>query len=613
MTRNRSREYASVLLAKGVAHQLRADIPNCSVMVLNPHQGLCFDESDRRCLRALSGMQSLAVVRADPVTLRCDDGIAEFHYSLLLGDKREFILNHLTQRTFRGERLRVGPFLRLLCASSGLSADRADVLYDAEIFGGATASDPYLDSLVEKLVLTKPVTAVDLYYLLTRLSTVEAALSHRINARLGDPLTSTSDLGRIVRTANLVESAGALRSAIRARWGRTRSRVSDPTVLFVDDNLPPALRHTLRLAARLLWDKPRLLLWNPLHSAFGLREMIHLGAVGSIATVHDQQIVLEDFTEETTAPTLSHQKLGDLLAVATHLIVDQFFESGGDVHGLRGPELIRFFGRVVPSVSRNGTLHRPGIVAFSRDQEPDLISLAIRAGAEGYVLKSAPLRLTEYLLREPAPVQSLVGLSRNFESLEHLPPRIKDLVRTIVIPKIPVRDKEWYRSPRYAEDAGVQDVAGLLRAIPKAELHVHVGSCMSREFLVAASMIGLALRDRTWRIVEPLARFFEAITTPEVSASVECTVPGLGSIVLVCAGGLQKAGWMSRLAFALRAKIVGELYSTDEHVDELRSFLRSELKIADYISPTDVEARLQNLSSLSLVLAVLLTATKWSC
>ncbi len=111
----------------------------------------------------------------------------------------------------------------------------------------------------------------------------------------------------------------------------------------------------------------------------------------------------------------------------------------------------------------------------------DKIQPALQAGACGYVLKSRPLALPGVLgeletsIREP-----ITKLHRNFRSLYNLPNETIKLLQTATISP----DFSFHVSSQEDKDtAEEKELANLLAAIPKADLHVHVGSCMSPEFL----------------------------------------------------------------------------------------------------------------------------------
>lgn len=504
--------------------------------------------------------------------------------------------------------------LEILRKSAGLGDDRNEVLDDQVLFG---AEDVCVDALAKALYSEPTETAAELYYVLSRIAQMAPKAHHHLSARLGSSQTGLEDLGRTVRTVRLYESACALRDAIRARWGEAGTTglawsSGAPALLFVDDHVATPLREVLRLAARVLWNGAQIRLWNPREGSFGLKQILSLGPSGSLASVHDQLVDIETLPKDKAAgdPVRERKSLGDLLGETTHVIVDQFFEGSGDSDGLRGPEVIRFLGRVIPEVRRDEKPHRPRLIAFSRNQEPELISAALRSGADGYVLKAAPARLTEFVLARSVGYEVERGMSRNFECLGHLPPRIRDLTKALRIPGLD--HHQWYQSEDSEE---VKKMEQLLRAVPKAELHCHVGSCMSREFLVTASLIGLASQPKTWDKVKPLYDFLCAAVNPNIGVALRrVEIPGLAANQFELKPGMD---WIESLANKFRDALRTALDSGKGGKGEparrkLRSFLRTALGIPDWTTDAQAAERLEEVASLSLALTVLRAANSWS-
>ncbi|MBE9572856.1 MAG: hypothetical protein IMF11_19705, partial [Proteobacteria bacterium] len=131
------------------------------------------------------------------------------------------------------------------------------------------------------------------------------------------------------------------------------------------------------------------------------------------------------------------------------------------------------------------------IVALSRADDMDKIQAALQAGACGYVLKSRPLAFPAVIGELESSIQkSIINIRRNFRLLYNLPNETIHLLRTVHIPSLP------FHNPRSENSEGRQrektlPMARLLAAFPKADLHVHVGSCMSPEFLVISSLVML--------------------------------------------------------------------------------------------------------------------------
>lgn len=600
------------ILARVVAERLSADV-NRSVLVFKPHQGCQLDAIDKRCIRVLGGAELLVVLRAEGDVVAEGDGFLEQSLSRFAYDSiKEWVARQ--QPNGNGSTSPVAhhavEYRELLESSAGVNK-ATDIIRDEDLFPfSLDKSAGVLKELLLQLAPGATSSAAELYYSLIRLGHWEAGILHRLSGRLADPAVHHGELGRVVRTLRLVEAASALRDAIRARWGtgsvpaiRSGSGAvassEGPRLFFVDDHIAEGLKRTLRLCAKLLWFDATLWQWNPLRSSpkLDLSSMIARGAVGPLAPVLDAEIEVWNIGEDP--PACHSTTLRAVLTATTHVIVDQLFEGDCDAAGLRGPEMLRFFSRLLPALPNSEGMHRPRRVAFSRNREPELIAAALRAGADGYVLKSEPARLTPLILARTVPDYPKTLLSRNFAGLEHLPPRIRDLVQGVEIPKVNYR--RWFGT-----EPGTRDVARLLEAIPKAELHVHAGSCMSRDFLVVASVIGLASDPRAWKMLASLADLLRRALEPKARVWLTCMVGGVDQTFEFAAG----AGWMAALASSVKRWLLdrdGRSPRMDKR--ELRSILRSELRIPDYLSTQEAQRRVRDLPNLPLVLMALRTST----
>ncbi|MCK4303284.1 MAG: hypothetical protein KAY24_03515 [Candidatus Eisenbacteria sp.] len=294
-----------------------------------------------------------------------------------------------------------------------------------------------------------------------------------------------------------------------------------------------------------------------------------------------------------------------LLEVASKtafVVVDQLYESRSGVFEFKGPALIRGLGRLfrdLQPVPHSGQTRIPVMVALSRTTDPGPIQNALRAGASAYVAKAQLLALPAVLAAaEKSTIRSSDQLQRNFRSLDRLPNEVSGLLHSIRIPHLsdcPELDKGRHSI-----------VAKILRGIPKADLHVHIGTCMAPEFLVIASLIGLLEMPRLHAghlaAVEKLCQFVDHKAHRvrfQVAMHLECSD-------LLFEGG---DSWIANLAREVGSSIIEQLSWCDKELKSLdlsdkqrsdlreqysafRSLLHRELKISDYVSVGEVKRAL---------------------
>lgn len=178
----------------------------------------------------------------------------------------------------------------------------------------------------------------------------------------------------------------------------------------------------------------------------------------------------------------------DALLSCTAIVVDQLFKGGTGRESFLGPRLIRLLRREIRNFGKPDL--SPAVIALSRTQLPETIDAALRAGADDYVLKSQLLGLPCALARSRRSRETLDCARReNFRQLYLLPNEVQGLLRAICVPALRLSG----RGPSAAKNAYLRSpVRSLLTRIPKADLHVHAGSCMSPEFMIEASLLGLA-------------------------------------------------------------------------------------------------------------------------
>lgn len=304
-------------------------------------------------------------------------------------------------------------------------------------------------------------------------------------------------------------------------------------ILLIDDNPTPVLQ--------LLWEIQKSFLrefefvfWNPnkdagmldaitQYQSFGVGEHLRAKPLTLLKLKNKgDSVSLELFLkddEKGRKPKNFRQNL-------SFVIVDQLFEDAG---GFLGPAVTRGITRLLydfPASRDNPETRQPVIIALSRAEDPVRIQEALRSGARDYVLKSRLLALPAVLAKAQRMASDTTkSYHRPFRALYSLPNETIGLLQTVRIPpkdlhrggtpgsgdkksdgekdKAASGDAQAVANGERSEVQRAQNVADLLRTLPKPDLHVHAGSCMSPEFLVVASFVGLLRHD--WnKILEPL-------------------------------------------------------------------------------------------------------------
>lgn len=150
----------------------------------------------------------------------------------------------------------------------------------------------------------------------------------------------------------------------------------------------------------------------------------------------------------------------------------------------------------------------PEAIAISRASDLNKVHAVFRRGGAGYVLKERLLSLPAAIARGHKPtIDAFRRVHRNFRQLYNLPHETIGLLRSTTIPRLPFHRclfdevknpqcKKWQeKQDRKAKLGKAQPIAQLIAALPKADLHVHPGSCMGPEFLVIASLVMLLRHD----------------------------------------------------------------------------------------------------------------------
>jgi adenosine deaminase/DNA-binding NarL/FixJ family response regulator len=386
-------------------------------------------------------------------------------------------------------------------------------------FGGFLANygpliDGYLSHTVP--VLWKECSSpARLFFGLIRLSSRFSRVEHDIRRTEMELVFLAADcramrLGKLELRRRTVEACFDLRhslaaSAAIAEIEDEASLVSPGRnrVLLIDDNPEPIRDRLQRVLACMPVDL-KLCVWNPDRLApndgkpLRLLDLVEYGSLASRTDRHTRKRkVLYQEVENQEWVTHETRAAESLLRECRFILVDVLFNVDDRDRELGG-QVIRGLHRLCRDLPNAGTTYGgsagstelPDILAISRADDMGKVEATLRAGAAGYVLKSRMLSLPSVLNRLLYSSQDSVStLHRNFRSLYSLPSETIGLLRAVRVPK----SLTFHRCPTPSHQPSLEEmaVAKLLTAIPKTDLHVHVGSCMRPEFLVVASWVML--------------------------------------------------------------------------------------------------------------------------
>ena len=445
-------------------------------------------------------------------------------------------------------------------------------------------------SIQPRQLVEAPTTA-NLYDLLLRLSADKIIYDHDVGKFLAQPLSPEAKrkLPGAIMAHRLRDVCEDLRLSLLNRLAVPRN--GEPASILLIDDRPEDLLPMLQLLQLSLLAEFNLITWNPQEAELDKRTFDKLCTYRSVD--RDQVKGLNVHVCSTSGGPSTSRKLGKLLPQLQFIVVDQLYRTVGPCE-LRGHDLIRGLARVLRDL---GELDRiPEIIALSHTRSPDVINLALRAGARDYVEKSHLVALPGVLARIQRTVsEPAKSLHRNFSLLYKLPNEVIGCLRAAMIP--------WDKLGLHIEDdEATRRVYALLSAVPKTDLHLHVGSCMSAEFLVVASLVGLLQHKRLTKDHWHTVKAFALAVSSDSQKSLTVNLPGAESVPIVFAGGL---GWISSFAETIRKKLQERLQvlRTELSADRdqaqaslryraLRSMLHAELKLSDYASTQDVQDRL---------------------
>jgi adenosine deaminase len=434
----------------------------------------------------------------------------------------------------------------------------------------------------------------DFYYCLLAATASMAQFRHDVVKPLSRPiLEDDGRLSRAIRQRSLIEAMDGLKLSLTHRLNPPLPGCPK-VMLFVDDNLGEFNLILAALGEMLLPDY-QLWWWNPLddapHEGRGellaisyLRDYCSLSPHSELEAIKFRVRKIGSQTEASGPPETADWTFADIPKECRFVVVDQLFK--GQLEW-GGAEIIEGLSRLFNDRCRKEAHFQPQIVALSRDENPQVIQRALNAGARSYVYKSNLLRLPAILagLQDLGEVEPEY-LQRNFLSLNRLPNRVRRLIHRVPVPPLP-------------DAVGSTDIEKLLGAIPKAELHVHVGSRMQPEFLILASFIGLLIScktPQTWWL-----KFLAWLKKTDTGTSEVAVKTALGELHLN-----PGPDWISSMRREVRIAIqrfVEKWYDptsatlvikTEEERREyssLRSLLHKELDLLDYLPPSEIVPR----------------------
>lgn len=362
----------------------------------------------------------------------------------------------------------------------------------------------------------------DILYTLKHVADSYNVVEHDINRYARHSYAREADeICRLQQKRDLLNTAADLWKSLKAASalrGAAATTDHPPRLLLVDDN-PAAIRDEIAAMVQTLMPGFELWCWNPTQDESTFTHLCLYNSMTGAKHASESETGLLSAKQEMTSwrwdydnRRVNESQLKDLnvegiLKGSRFVLVDLLFKVC-DKEEEHGPALIRGLRRLC--VDRMGTADDhpslPRFVAFSRSDDLEKIQRALRAGASGYVLKNRLLSLPAELARlRVGHGQDGCQLHRNFHALDALPNETRGLLHEVRIP--PIR----FDRPQYAKtiesDSRADQMAKLLRVIPKPDLHVHVGSCMTPEFLVVASLVMLAERyveqpENSKRVIE---------------------------------------------------------------------------------------------------------------
>lgn len=431
------------------------------------------------------------------------------------------------------------------------------------------------------------------------------------------------NLNRARRTPGVAEEALKLNAqkrfldACRDLWDALRFPVApvpegqSQIVLLIDDNIEPILADLQSLATALP-KRYELLLWQPRGDA-DCQFLERLARYNSLLEPDQSHLItLRELSSSGGEQQIPFDKLLERCRFA---LVDLLLKDASGNSRELGYGVIRGLRRWAADreTSRRGAAAWSAepdllaVLAISWSDEAAKMETALRSGAAGYVSKTRILSVLGILgrIREARTESEASALHQNFRLLYNLPNETISLLRSCSVPtKLSFHQTQ---ESHEALDAKAQAFASLLLAVPKTDLHVHVGSCMSPEFLVAASLVMLVRqRDSPAAAARILTAIPALVDFWEGRKDLRIAYGAAGLDLSVCFKGepITAMRWCGN---QLRERLMGrldDLNSSDEKSGDptedtkrreystLRALLHAAAKVPDYLSPEDAKREL---------------------
>lgn len=351
--------------------------------------------------------------------------------------------------------------------------------------------------IIEIFQSRKPVSKF--YCDLVHISSKHAALEHILNR-----LKNQNNLNKNKKISfkilkQFIDTCLDLRSALTALAWQQNDSSAKKHVLLIDDQ-PHYIVHDIKDIFETFLPKMEIVVWNPEklleQNALHLYEIEHYSSFFQLKELLSRKIKSTAWTTSTD----SLSTLKDIILNVDFVLVDILFSGADGNDEEKGYRIIQALHRIFRDAQdkRLDDHALPEIVAISRADDIEKALKAFLHGAAGYVLKSRLLALPSALHRARYSALELAHTThRNFRMLYNLPHETIGLLRTAKIPHdlefhvSSISDRYRHKILKYRKIKNVLPMARLLTSFPKTDLHVHVGSCMSPEFLVVASLVML--------------------------------------------------------------------------------------------------------------------------
>ena len=351
------------------------------------------------------------------------------------------------------------------------------------------------------------------FYGLLRMSCRYDKLEHDMNKKISDVFTSKLKPLHVINMQKklldfFVDLKRALRVPVNEKTKNANGAENNGKLILVIDDRPDLIKDQIKKIQKIFFPNFKIYFWQP--KPAHKKDELCLSDIEKYNSLAESELVLKKTMPNWQSKNGQNVPLSleKVLSHTRFAIVDILFPDDKGKDKPKGIAVIRGLQRLALDLSKTeaakGSAQEQDaelfdIVALSRADDMDKIQPALQAGACGYVLKSRPLALPGVLgeletsIREP-----ITKLHRNFRSFYNLPNETIRLLQTATIsPDFSFHvsaqeNKQGNKAEnRKSQIQAVLPMANLLANIPKADLHVHVGSCMSPEFLVVASLVML--------------------------------------------------------------------------------------------------------------------------